>query len=54
MNYAILLITLYIFLNNIGYAVYEFQNKNKLAGVCTILLNIFMIIFVNYSTFNFV
>ena len=54
MNIAILLTTIYIFLNNIGYAIYEFQNKNKLAGVSTILLNIFMIIFVNYTTFNFV
>ena len=54
MNIAILLVTIYIFLDNIGYAVYEFQNKNKLAGFCTILLNIFMIIFVNYATFNFV
>lgn len=54
MNVAILLITIYIFLNNIGYAVFEFQNKNKVAGVCTILLNLFMIIFVNCSTFNFV
>ena len=54
MNIAILLVTIYIFLNNIGYAVYEFQNKNKLAGVCTILLNLFMITFVNYATFNFI
>lgn len=54
MNLAILLVTIYIFLNNIGYAVYEFQNKNKLAGVCTIILNLFMVIFVNYSTFNFI
>ncbi len=54
MNIAILLVTIYIFLINIGYAVYEFQNQNKLAGICTILLNHFMIIFVNYSTFNFV
>ena len=54
MNLAILLVTIYIFLDNIGYAVYEFQNKNKMAGVCTILLNVFMIIFVNYVTFNFV
>ena len=54
MNIAILLTTIYIFLNNIGYAVYEFQNKNKLAGISTIILNLFMIIFVNYSTFNFV
>ena len=28
MNIAILLTTIYIFLNNIGYAIYEFQNKN--------------------------
>lgn len=54
MNIAILLVTIYIFLNNVGYAIYEFQNNNKLAGICTILLNIFMIIFVNYVTFNFV
>lgn len=54
MNIAILLTTIYIFLNNMGYAIYEFQNKNKVAGVWTILLNIFMIIFVNYATFNFV
>ena len=54
MNIAILLVTIYIFLNNLGYAVYEFQNQNKLAGVCTIILNIFMIIFVNYATFNFI
>ena len=54
MNLAIFLVTVYTFFINIGYAVYEFQNNNKLAGVCTILLNIFMIIFVNYVTFNFV
>ena len=54
MNLAILLVSIYIFFINIGYAVYEFENKNKLAGACTILLNIFMIIFVNYVTFNFV
>ena len=54
MNLAILLVTIYIFLDNIGYAVYEFQNQNKMAGVFTILLNLFMIFFVNYVTFNFV
>ena len=54
MNIAIFLTTIYIFLNNIGYSVYEFQNKNKVAGVWTILLNIFMVIFVNYTAFNFV
>ena len=54
MNLAILLVTIYIFFINIGYAVYEFQDSNKLAGVCTIILNLFMIIFVNYVTFSFV
>ena len=54
MNLAILLVTIYIFLDNLGYAVYEFQNKNKMAGVCTIILNLFMIIFVNYVIFNFI
>lgn len=54
MNFAILLVSIYIFLINIGYAVYEFKNKNKLAGLSTIFLNIFMIIFVNYVTSNFV
>ena len=53
MNLAILLVTIYIFLDNIGYAIYEFQNKNKKAGISAILLNIFMIIFVNYTIFNF-
>ena len=54
MNFTILLITIFIFFNNIGYSIYEFKNKNKLAGVCTIILNIFMIILVNYTTFTFI
>lgn len=54
MTLAILLVTIYIFFNNIGYSIYEFQNKNKFAGICTIILNIFMIIFVNYISFNFI
>ena len=54
MNLTILLITIFIFLNNIVYSVYEFKNKNKLAGICTILLNIFMIIFVNHNIFTFI
>lgn len=54
MNLAIFLVTVYIFLNNIGYAIFEFKNKNKFAGICTITLNIFMIIFVNYATFTFI
>lgn len=53
MNLAILLVTIYIFLDNTGYAVYEFQQKNKTAGVWTIILNVFMIIFVNYTAFTF-
>lgn len=51
---TILLITIFIFLNNIGYCVYEFKNKNKLAGICTLILNLFMIIFVNIAMFNYV
>lgn len=54
MNLAIFLVTVYIFLNNIGYAIFEFQSNNKLAGICTIGLNIFMIIFVNYASYNFI
>ena len=54
MNIAILLVTIYVFLNNIGYAAFEFKNNNKTAGTWTIILNLFMIIFVNYATFNFV
>ena len=53
MYFTILLITIFIFLNNLGYSIYEFQNNNKFACICTIILNIFMLIFVNYSTFNF-
>ena len=53
MNFAILLTTIYIFLNNIGYIIYEYQNKNKLAGTSILILNIFMVIFVNYCILNF-
>jgi len=54
MNLAILLVSIYIFLDNIGYSIYEFQNQNKKACFCTIILNIFMIIFVNYVVFHFI
>lgn len=54
MNITILLITTFIFLNNIGYSIYEFKNSNKLGGFCTIILNIFMIIFVNYTMFTYI
>lgn len=53
MNFAILLITIYIFFYNLGYCIYEYQNKNKLASISVLLLNIFMIIFVNYCVLNF-
>lgn len=54
MSITILLTTILIFLINIGYIFYEFENKNNFAGICTLILNIFMIIFVNYFTFNFI
>ena len=53
MNFAILLTTIYIFLNNLGYCIYEYQSQNKLAAISILLLNIFMIIFVNYCVLNF-
>lgn len=54
MYFTILLITILIFLNNLGYCIYAFQQKNKLAGISTLVLNLFMIIFVNYATFRLV
>lgn len=49
MNFTIFLVSLYIFLDNIGYSIYEFKNNNnKLAGICIIILNLIMIGIVNY------
>lgn len=48
-----LLTTILIFFNNLGYVIYEFQNKNNFAGIYTLLLNIFMMIFVNCAIYNF-
>ena len=53
MNITVFLISLYIFINAIGYAVYEIKNDNKFGGFVIISLNIFMIIFVNICTFRF-
>lgn len=53
MNLSILFITIFIFLNNISYAVYEIKNKNKLGGITVILFSTFMIIFVNYAMLSF-
>ena len=51
---TILLITIFIFLENIGFSIYEFKEKNnKLGAVFVIILNLTMIILVNYFMFNF-
>ncbi len=51
---TILLITIYIFLENLGYSIFEFkENNNKLGSVFIIILNLAMIIGVNYFMFNF-
>ena len=51
-NLCIFLISTLIFINTISYSIYEFQNKNKLAGIMVGMLAIFMIIFVNIAMFN--
>ena len=54
MTISVLLLTIFIFLNNIGYAVYEIkEKKNKLGGTCVMILAIIMILFVNYAMFIF-
>ena len=53
-NITILLITIYIFLDNLGYSIFESkENKNKLGAVFVIILNLAMIISVNYFMFTF-
>lgn len=53
-NFTIFLITIYIFLDNLGYSIFEFKNNNnKLGAVFIIILNLAMIIGVNYFMFNF-
>lgn len=54
MSLTILFISLFIFFNNLGYCVYAFQAKNKLAGFSTLVLNIFMILLVNFATFQLI
>lgn len=53
MNITVLLISLYVFINTISYGIYEIKNDNKFGGFVIITLNIFMIFFVNISTFKF-
>lgn len=52
MNVCALIISITIFFNSIGYAVYEFKNRNKLAGVSVIILSIITTILFNYSIFS--
>lgn len=52
-NLSIFLISIYIFLETLGYGIYEFKNKNKLGGSIVLALSIFMILFVNISAMNF-
>lgn len=52
-NISIFLISLYIFLQTIGYGIYEFKNQNKLGGSIVLILSVFMIIFVNIAVFWF-
>ena len=51
---TIFLITIYIFIDNIGYSIFEFrENNNKLGAVFIIILNLAMIISVNYFMLTF-
>lgn len=53
MNICSLIISIIVFLDNIGYAIYEIKNNNKLSGISVIVLSIVMIIVFNYSIFTF-
>ena len=47
-NIVFLIVTLYILLKTIGYAIYEMREKNnKTGGVCLILLSLFSVAFSN-------
>ena len=54
MTFSIFLLTLFIFLDNIGYGIYEIkEKKNKLGGICVIAVATVMVIFVNFSMILF-
>ncbi len=54
MTLSILIISILIFLDNIGYGIYEIkENNNKLGGICVIVVAIVMVIFVNYAMITF-
>ncbi len=50
---SIFFISLYVFLETIGYGVYEFKNQNKFGGSIVCILSVFMVIFVNVCVFRF-
>ncbi len=54
MTFSVFVLSILIFLNNIGYGIYEIkENKNKLGGICVIVLATLMVIFVNYAIIVF-
>lgn len=52
-NFSVLLISVYVFLETISYGIYEFKNENKLGGIVIFILSLFMILFVNICAFRF-
>ena len=54
-NFSILLISLYVFLETLGYGIYEFKNQNKLGGsiVCVLFLLTFVHLDLNRIVFDF-
>ncbi len=53
MNLSIILISIYILFDTLGYGIYEYKNQNKFGGSIVLILSIFMIIFVIISVFRF-
>lgn len=53
MNFCAVIISVIIFLDNLGYAIYELKERNKLSGISVIILSIVMLVVFNYSFFNF-
>ena len=54
MTLSIFFLTLFIFLDNIGYGIYEMkEKKNKLGGICVIAISTIMVVFVNFAMITF-
>lgn len=52
MRFLICIVTIYILLNSIGYAVYELKKRNnKVGGITTIMFGIAQCIFTNIIVF---